>query len=176
MLLRYLIWSILLWPLTRICVFMLKKKIDTELVSNKRALYDYEILDTYEAGVILTGTEIKSLRNHGGSLQDAYLLVSDSGDVILKNASIAPYRFGITFGHSEKRDRKLLLHKREIAKLGSSSKEKGLALIPLSMYLKNGFVKIKVAIARGKRKFDKRATLKEREHKRAIDRAMRDRS
>ena len=155
---------------------MSKKSSDTELVSNRRALHDYEILDTYEAGMILTGTEIKSLRGHGGSLQDAYILVSDSGDVILKNSSIAPYRFGITFGHAERRERKLLLHKREIAKLKSLSEEKGLALIPLSMYLKNGFVKIKIAVARGKRSYDKRAALKEKEHKKAIDRAMRDRS
>jgi SsrA-binding protein len=155
---------------------MSKKNADAELVSNRRAFHNYEILDTYEAGIILMGTEIKSLRSHGGSLQDAYVLVSDSEGVILKNASIAPYRFGITFGHAERRDRKLLLHKREIAKLKSLSEEKGLALVPLSMYLKNGFVKVKIAVARGKRDYDKRAALKEKEHKRAIDRAMRDRS
>jgi len=154
---------------------MSKKSSDTELVSNRRALYDYEILDTYEAGIILTGTEIKSLRGHGGSLQDAYILVSDSNDVILKNSSIAPYRFGVTFGHAERRDRKLLLHKREIAKLKSLSEEKGLAIIPLAMYLKNGFVKVKIAVARGKRSYDKRAALKEKEHKKAIDRAMKER-
>ncbi len=155
---------------------MSKKNADTELVSNRRALHDYEILDTYEAGIILTGTEIKSLRGHGGSLQDAYVIISDSGNVILKNASIAPYRFGITFGHVERRDRKLLLHKREIAKLKSLSEERGLALVPLSMYLKNSFVKVKIAVARGKRNYDKRAALKEKEHKKAIDRAMRERS
>lgn len=154
---------------------MSKKSSDAELVSNRRALHDYEILDTYEAGIILTGTEIKSLRGHGGSLQDAYILVSDSDHVLLKNSSIAPYKFGITFGHAERRDRKLLLHKREIAKLKSLSEEKGLALIPLSMYLKNGFVKVKVAVARGKRSYDKRAALKEKEHKKAIDRAIRER-
>ena len=151
---------------------MSKKNSDTELVSNRRALHDYEILDTYEAGIILTGTEIKSLRGHGGSLQDAYVLVSDSNEVILKNSSIAPYRFGTTFGHAEKRERKLLLHKREIAKLKSLSEEKGLVLIPLSMYLKNGLVKVKVAVSRGKRSYDKRAALKERDHKKAIDQAM----
>lgn len=155
---------------------MSKKNSDTELVSNRRALHDYEVLDTYEAGIILMGTEIKSLRGHGGSLQDAYILVSEGGDVILKNASIAPYKFGITFGHAERRERKLLLHKREIAKLKSLSEEKGLTLIPLSMYLKGGFVKVKVAVARGKRSYDKRAALKEKEHKRAIDRALKERS
>lgn len=151
-----------------------KKTPDSELVSNRRAGHDYEILDTYEAGIVLTGTEIKSLRNHGGSLQEAYVLVSATGDVILKNASIAPYKFGITFGHEERRERKLLLHKREIAKLKSLSEEKGLALIPLSMYLKAGFVKVKVAVARGKRAYDKRAALKEKEHRKDIQRAMRD--
>jgi SsrA-binding protein len=155
---------------------MSKKNSDTELVSNRKALHDYEVLDTYEAGIILTGTEIKSLRGHGGSLQDAYVLVTIAGDVILKNSSIAPYRFGTTFGHVERRDRKLLFHKREIAKLKSLSEEKGLALIPLAMYLKNGFVKVKVAVAKGKRSYDKRAALKEREDKRAIDRAMKDQS
>ena len=155
---------------------MSKNKSESELVSNRRATHDYEILDTYESGIVLKGTEIKSLRDHGGSLQEAYVLVSDSGDVILKNSSIAPYRFGGVFNHEERRDRKLLLHKREIAKLKSLSQEKGLTLIPLAMYLKNGIVKVKIGVARGKRSYDKRASLKEKEHKRAIDRAMKDHS
>lgn len=153
---------------------MAKNKSDAELVSNRRATHDYEILDIYEAGILLKGTEIKSLRDHGGSLQDAYVLVSDRSDVILKNSSIAPYRFGGVFNHEERRDRFLLLHKREIAKLKTLSQEKGLTLIPLVMYLKNGIVKVKVGVARGKRSYDKRASLKEKEHKRAIDRALRD--
>lgn len=155
---------------------MSKLKSDSELVSNRRATHDYEILDTYESGIVLKGTEIKSLRDHGGSLQDAYVLVADTGDVILKNSSIAPYRFGGVFNHEERRDRKLLLHKREIAKLKSLSQEKGLTLIPLAMYLKNGIVKVKIGVARGKRAYDKRAALKEKEHKRAIDRAMKEHS
>jgi SsrA-binding protein len=153
---------------------MSKKKSDSELVSNRRATHDYEILETYEAGIVLLGTEIKSLRGHGGSLQEAYILVSTSGEVILKNASIAPYKFGSIYNHEEKRERKLLLHKREIAKLKTLSQEKGLTLIPLSLYLKQGFVKVKVAVAKGKRAYDKRASLKEREHKRDIDRAMKE--
>src|ERR1700722_1369264 len=165
MLLCHLFWTITLWPLNFAGKQMKKKSADTELVSNRRALHEYEILDTYEAGIILTGTEIKSLRSHGGSLQDAYILVSVSGDVVLKNSSIAPYRFGVTFGHAERRDRKLLLHKREIAKLKSLSEEKGLTLIPLAIYLKNGYAKVKVAVAKGKRSYDKRAALKEKEHK-----------
>ncbi|HEY2810676.1 MAG TPA: SsrA-binding protein SmpB [Rhabdochlamydiaceae bacterium] len=156
---------------------MSKKRSDAELCSNRRAFHDYEMLDTFEAGIALLGTEVKSLRDHGGSLQDAYVLVSDRGDVILKNASIAPYRFGgLAFNHEERRDRKLLLHKREIIKLKSLSQEKGLTLIPLSFYLKNGYVKIKFASARGKKSYDKRAALKEQEHKRAIGRAMRERN
>lgn len=142
-----------------------------ELVSNRRAFHDYEIQETFEAGIILLGTEIKSLRNHGGGLQDSYIIVSDSA-VILKNASIAPYKFGNLFNHEEKRERKLLLHKREIVKLKSFSQEKGLTLIPLAMYLKNGYVKVKIGVARGKKLHDKRSAIKEREHKKAIDRAL----
>lgn len=146
-----------------------------DLVSNRRALHDYEILETFEAGIMLLGTEIKSLRAHGGSLQDAYILVSTDGSAWLKNASIAPYRYGGVFNHEEKRDRKLLLHKREILKLKTQSQEKGLTLIPLALYLKKGIVKVKVAVARGKKTYDKRAALKDREHKRSIDRAMKER-
>ncbi len=149
---------------------MASKK-EGELVSNRKAFHDYEILETFEAGIMLLGTEIKSLRAHGGSLQDAYVIISNN-DVILKNASIAPYRYGGVFNHEERRERKLLLHKREIAKLKSLSEQKGQTLIPLALYLKNGFVKVKVASARGKKAYDKRAALKEREHKKSIDRAM----
>lgn len=144
----------------------------SELVSNRRAYYDYEILETFEAGVLLLGTEVKSLRNHGGSLQEAYVLVDEKNDVILKNASIAPYRFGNLFNHEEKRERKLLLHKREIAKLKTFSQEKGLTLIPLALYLKEGFIKIKIGVARGKKAYDKRASVREKEDKRAIQRAL----
>ncbi len=149
---------------------MKNNKSDSELVSNRRAFHEYEILDTFEAGIILLGTEIKSLRDHGGGLQDAYIQVSD-GEVFLKSSSIAPYRFGNVHNHEEKRVRKLLLHKREIAKLATLSREKGLTLIPLAMYLKKGTVKVKVAAARGKKLYDKRAALKEREEKRGMARA-----
>lgn len=146
-------------------------KNEGELVSNRRAFHDYEILETFEAGIVLLGTEIKSLRNHGGSLQDAYILVSGY-IATLKNASIAPYKFGNLFNHEEKRERKLLLHKRELIKLKSFSQEKGLALIPLAMYLKKGYVKVKIGVGKGKKLHDKRSALKEKEHKKAIDRAI----
>lgn len=142
-----------------------------DLVSNRKAFHNYEILETFEAGIVLLGTEIKSLRNHGGSLQDAYVIVHHA-EAWLKNCSIAPYRFASIFNHEERRERKLLLHKREIAKLREVTDEKGLTLIPLAMYLKNGYVKVKIGVARGKKAYDKRAAIKTREHKRAIDRAM----
>ena len=145
-----------------------------DLVSNRKAFHHYEVLETYEAGIVLLGTEIKSLRNHGGNLQEAYV-VFHQGDPYLKNASIAPYKFGSVFNHEERRERKLLLHKREIAKLQSLTSEKGLSVIPLAMYLKNGFVKVKLGVARGKKDYDKRAALKKREHDRQMDRSMKDR-
>ncbi len=153
----------------------MSKSPDNELTSNRRAFHEYEILETFEAGIALTGTEIKSLRDHGGSLQDAYVVIKGS-EAWLKNSSIAPYRFGNIHNHEEKRERKLLLHKREIAKLYSLQQEKGLALIPLSFYLKKGRVKVKVASAKGKKLYDKRADSKSREHQRSIERAYRGRT
>lgn len=145
-----------------------------DLVSNRKAFHNYEVLETLEAGIILLGTEIKSLRNHGGNLQEAFV-VFNKGDPYLKNASIAPYKYGNLFNHEEKRERKLLLHKREIAKLQSLIQEKGLTVIPLAMYLKKGFVKVKLGVARGKKAYDKRAALKKREHDRQIERSVKDR-
>jgi SsrA-binding protein len=106
-------------------------------------------------------------------LQDAYIIVKGNA-VILKNSSIAPYKMGGVYNHEERRERKLLLHKREIEKLRTFSEQKGLTLLPLALYLKNGYVKVKVAVAKGKKAYDKRAALKEREHKKAIDRAMKE--
>lgn len=152
----------------------MSKKEKSELVSNRRAFYEYEILETFEAGIVLFGTEVKSLRNHGGSLQDSYILINDKDEVILKNASIAPYRFGNLFNHAEKRERKLLLHKREIHQLKILSQQKNLTLIPLSIYLNKGFIKAKIASVRGKKTYDKRSALKERDQKKEIHRAMKD--
>jgi len=142
-----------------------------ELVSNRRARHDYEILETFEAGVVLSGTEVKSLRDGGGSLQEAYVTVK-KGELWLVNASIAPYRFGNIANHEERRPRKLLMHRREIRRLKAATQEKGLALVPLSLYLKEGRVKLQLAQARGKKRHDKRASIKGREEKRRIDRAM----
>ncbi len=142
-----------------------------DLVSNRKAFYNYEILETFEAGIVLLGTEVKSLRNHGGNLQDSYVVLHD-GEVFLKNASIAPYRFGNIFNHEEKRERKLLLHKKEALKLRTLAEEKGLTIIPIAMYLKEGFIKVKIAVAKGKKDYDKRAAIKERESKREISRHL----
>lgn len=152
----------------------MSKKPDNDLVSNRKAFHDYEILETFEAGIILQGTEVKSLKQHGGNLQDSYILVSGS-KVLIKGVSISVYKFGNIHNHEEKRERELLLHKNEILKLKEVSQKQGLALIPLAFYLKKGLIKVKVAIAKGKKAHDKREALKEREHKKEIDRAMKHR-
>lgn len=142
-----------------------------DLVRNRKAFHDYEILETYEAGISLLGTEIKSLRAHGGNLAEAYVKVFNN-ELWLIGASISPYRFGNIHNHEERRDRKLLMHKKEILKLREIVQQKGLTLIPLSLYLKNGRVKISIGYGRGKKKADKRHALIEREKKREIDRAI----
>ena len=147
-------------------------KKDSELVSNRKAFHNYEILDTFEAGIMLVGTEVKSLRGHHGSLQNAYVVLLSDGRVILKNASITPYQYASVFNHEERRDRQLLLHKRELETLRKVSEEKGLTLIPLSFYLKNGKIKVKIATARGKKLYDKREDIKTREEERKIKRIM----
>jgi SsrA-binding protein len=145
-----------------------------ELVSNRKAGHDYEILETFEAGIALQGTEIKSLRNHGGTLQDAYVDVRGS-EIWLINCSIAPYSFGNIHNHEERRERKLLMHKREIEKLRRFKAEKGLQIIPLSIFLnKKGIAKVRIATAKPKKAYDKRAALKEREDKRSMDRASKE--
>ncbi len=144
-----------------------------DLVSNRKAYHLYEILETFEAGITLKGTEIKSLRDHGGSLQEAYVRVIQN-ELWLIGCSIAPYRYGNIHNHEERRDRKLLLHKREIAKLKTATQEKGLTIVPISMYLKKGRVKVKIGTAKGKKSADKRATIKERDEKRRMQRIMKE--
>jgi SsrA-binding protein len=142
-----------------------------DLVSNRRATHDYEILETFEAGIVLQGTEIKSIRDHGASLQEAYIKVLN-GEIWLIGCSIAPYRFGNIHNHEEKRDRKLLMHKREINRLKVASQEKGLTIIPLAMYLKQGRIKMRIGTAKGKKNIDKRADIKERDEKRRVQQAL----
>lgn len=144
----------------------------SDLVSNRKARYDYEILETFEAGIELLGTEIKSLRTNSGSLNEAYITVAEDEQLWLINSSITPYQYGNVHNHEEKRKRKLLMHKEEILKLKKATVEKGLALIPLSFYLKKGFVKVKIAIAKGKKRYDKRHALKEKEEKRTMQKFL----
>jgi SsrA-binding protein len=144
---------------------------NSDLVSNRQALHHYEVLETFEAGISLTGTEVKSLRDHGGSLPDAYVKVIQ-GELWLIGCSIAPWRFGNIHNHEDRRDRKLLMHKREIERIKKAVQEKGLTVISLGMYLKQGRIKVKIAIAKGKKKGDKRAAIKERDEKRHMDKVI----
>ena len=148
----------------------MKKKISAEIVSNRKARHEYEILEVFEAGIVLQGTEIKSLRDGGGSLQEAFAKIIRL-EAWLFGCQISPYKFGNIHNHEEKRERKLLLHKREIQKLKAAVAEKGLSLVPLSLYFKNGRVKVSLALARGKKLFDKRASLKEKSENRQLAKA-----
>lgn len=143
----------------------------SELVRNRRAYHDYEILETYEAGIALVGTEVKSLRDNGGNLAESYVRII-KGELWLIGASIAPYRFGSVFNHEERRERKLLMHKHEIEKLKEAVQLKGFTLVPLALYLKKGRVKISIGKAKGKKHQDKRQAITERDRKREMDRAM----
>ncbi|CCB86967.1 MULTISPECIES: SsrA-binding protein SmpB [Parachlamydia] len=142
-----------------------------DLVSNRRATFNYEILQTFETGIVLLGTEIKSLRDNGGSLQEAYVKIFDN-EIWLIGCNIAPYRYGNVHNHEERRQRKLLMHKREILRLKEATHEKGLTLIPLAFFLKNGRVKVRIATAKGKKNVDKRDSIREKEDTRKIQRAL----
>ncbi len=146
-----------------------------DLVGNRQARHHYEILDTYEAGVMLLGTEVKSLRTHHGSLGEAYV-VPEMDHLVLVNAHIPPYSHGNRFNHEERRPRKLLMHRKEIRKLRQQVAEKGLTLIPLGFYLKKGIIKLRLGLARGKKSYDKREAIKERQDKLAMQRAMKEHS
>lgn len=140
-----------------------------DLVRNRRSFHDYEILETFEAGIVLRGTEIKSLRSNDASIQEAYVKVFE-GEAWLIGSYIAPYKYGNVHNHEERRDRKLLFHKYEIQKLKEATREKGLTLVPIAIYLVKGRAKIKVGLAKGKKAHDKRHSIREKEEKRQMDR------
>jgi SsrA-binding protein len=142
------------------------------IARNKRARHDYHILETWEAGIVLTGTEIKSLRNGKANIADAYAVVN-GGEVFLLNAHIAPYEQGNQFNHEPTRTRKLLLHRREIRKLIGAVERQGLTLVPLDLHFVRGKAKVTLALAKGKRLHDKREDLKRREDEREMARAAR---
>jgi len=142
----------------------------TPTVSNRRARYDYLVLDTYECGIVLRGPEVKSLREGRANLRDAYARVSD-GEVWLHGMHIAPYEYARD-EEDPVRPRKLLLHRRQIDALARATGERGVTLVPLRAFFKDGRVKVDLAVARGKRSYDKRRTLAERDARRDVERAL----
>jgi SsrA-binding protein len=140
------------------------------IAQNRKARHDYHIEDTYEAGLVLTGTEVKSLRAGRASLVDAYARVRD-GEVWLEGMHVPEYTEGTWTNHEPRRSRKLLLHRAEIEKLVGKTKEGGSTLVPLALYFKDGRAKVELALARGKRAYDKRAALAERDARREVERA-----
>ena len=143
------------------------------IANNRRARYDYFIDDVFEAGIVLSGTEVKALRQGKASIADAYALV-EGGEVWLENAYIPEFTQGSWTNHSTRRKRKLLLAKKEIAKLAGKSKETGYTLIPISLYFKDGYAKVEIGLARGKKDYDKRENLKEKDAKREMNKAIRE--
>lgn len=141
-------------------------------IRNKKASFEYYFVDTYTAGMVLTGTEIKSIRAGKASLVDSYCIV-EKGEVWVRGMNISPYFYGSFSNHEAKGDRKLLLNKREIQRLAEASKDVGYTIIPVLIFIdEHGRAKMDIALARGKKEFDKRQTLKEKEDRREIDRAM----
>lgn len=145
------------------------------VAENRKAFHDYYIEDRIEAGIILTGTEIKSIRNGRVNLKDSYARL-DEGEIWVHQMHISPYEQGNRFNHDPLRPRKLLLHRAEINKLIGKIQQQGLTLIPIKIYLKKGMAKVELAVGQGKKNYDKRQALAEREGKRDIERALRDRN
>ena len=141
------------------------------VAQNRKARHDYAILDTYEAGVVLTGTEVKSLRLGRASLVDGFATIDD-GEVFLRNVHIPEYDQGSWTNHEPRRTRKLLLHKAEIIRLIGKTKESGLTLVPLSLYFSEGKVKVEIGLARGKKSYDKRQDMAARDADREVRRAL----
>ena len=141
------------------------------ICQNRKAYHDYSIEGSLEAGIQLLGTEVKSLREGKANLKDSYIILKDS-EVFLLNCHISPYSHGNIMNHDPLRTRKLLLHRNEIERLLGSVRQKGYTLIPLKLYFKDAFVKVEVGIAKGKRLYEKRESIKEREAKKTIERAM----
>ena len=154
-----------------------KKKNDPAagvLATNRKALRDYHILEQIEAGIILTGTEVKSVKQGHLSIQESYVNIDEHMEAWLIKCTIQPYEQGNIFNHKQDRERKLLMHRKEISRLYGKIREKGLTLIPLKVYLVRGKIKVKIGLGRGKNVVDKRETIKKRESDRSTQRAIRD--
>lgn len=143
------------------------------LAKNKKALHDYFIEDTFEAGIVLTGTEIKSIRSGKANLKDSFAKVTN-GEVFIHNMHISPFENGNRYNPDPTRTRKLLLHKKEINKLIGQTKESGYSLVPLKIFLQNGYAKLEIGVAKGKKLYDKRDTIAKRDANRQIARALRE--
>lgn len=141
------------------------------IITNRKAFHEYHIFDKYNAGMVLTGTEIKSVRKGAVNLKDSFVKIEDF-EVFLYNCHISPYEQGNRYNHEEKRTRKLLLNKREIEKLIGKIKKDGYAIVPLELYLENGWAKVEIALAKGKKMYDKRDDLAKKAQERDIDRIV----
>ncbi|MEJ6400274.1 SsrA-binding protein SmpB [Nicoliella lavandulae] len=154
---------------------MVKKKhqpnADNLMAQNRKARHDYTIEGTVEAGMVLTGTEIKSIRDRRVNLKDGFVRIRNH-EAYLENVHISEYAEGNQFNHDPLRNRKLLLHKKEINRLADATQAKGITIVPLKLYIKHGFAKVLIGIAKGKHEYDKRETLKKRDQNRQIDRAL----
>ncbi|EHR37752.1 SsrA-binding protein SmpB [Facklamia languida] len=151
-----------------------KQTTDKPLAQNRKARHDYTIIETYEAGLVLTGTEIKSIRAGKMNIQDGFISFNQ-GEAWLKNAHISPYDHGNLFNHDPLRERKLLLHAKEIRELSKASQQQGMTVVPLKVYLVRGRAKLLIGLAKGKHHYDKRQSLKEQQAKRDIERALKNR-
>lgn len=153
---------------------MAKAKADNLISDNRKARHDYHIHDTFEAGIVLTGTEIKSIRQGKLNLKDSFCRIDDRGEIWLMGVHISPYEQGNRFNHDSERTRKLLMHKAEIAKLLGQVKEKGYSLVPLNFHFSRGLVKVTVGLVTGKKNYDKRQDIAERDAKRDISHRIRE--
>lgn len=151
-----------------------QRRADRVVTSNRRAFHDYHVLDTVEAGIVLSGTEIKSIRDGKATISEAYARIDDD-ELWLVGAHISPYRHGNIANHDPDRPRKLLVHKNQLRDLRESIEQKGMTLVPLRLRLKRGRAKVDVGVVRGKKLYDKRASEAERESRRDVERALRDR-
>lgn len=140
-------------------------------ILNKKAKFQYEILDKYTAGIVLTGTEIKSIRHSKASIAESFCEFNEQGELFIINMTIEEYLYGTYYNHKPKAERKLLLNRRELKKLERDVTTKGLTIIPLRLYInENGYAKLEIALAKGKKIYDKRETIKDRDNKRQLDR------
>ena len=144
-----------------------------EITTNRKARHDYDVLDAMEAGIELRGTEIKAVRDHSVNLKDSYVMIR-RGEAILMNMHISPYNHGNIFNHEPLRNRKLLLHKKEILKITNLMKQKGIAIVPLKMYIKGKYAKIEIGIVKGKKSYDKREAIRERDIERDTQRELKE--